>query len=867
MRFSTRNTHKRGKAIALAASAAVLGIGGVVGYITEKGASAETAFNNDNFYFALKSDYDGINSAQTKAGSYFGSGSNPVYCQEKDFTNPRTNASAAYYVFANNPTGEGAHDYCAEIPTNPTILNDNGASILSKTYNDTYMAQNYAQPLGVLGAFHLMGFDQLDLGNQTNGNIITKNLNSAGSYIGYFEEPTISYARQIGTSIGTNFSFANAHNNATNVLVTGYQAPIGTGDNGTKWAINGNKSNMPDRIINGQYADNVWQEEDADQQFIDIESLRTNAKSWNASLAGMTDTLSSADYDFSDENNLRINIPSATKGQLNVLTLGKDHLSKEYLQGHHDICVYGFDQHTPGTLLINVDLADVTEFEMNNSFKLCYRTADEVKYPESINANATSTDDIDFTDNQRDCVREQWIHDKFENHVIVNFYNSESNDKLYTGDIEISRETTSFVVAPDSDIRITASSFQGLLIAKTIDSEADTYYLSLHPQLPLGQVSECTIEINHYLAGTTTKIAASDTVTNTCEHAERTVQPTTTFTDSTKTYGFVSAEYVEDGDEANKEDITDDLPMTVFNSKTSQVYNLYYNETCSYVINHVNYYDTSTVYTTQTGTVVCNTPVEVGHLQSVVDNGHTPVYDDGSVVEIISTLPKNVDGRPTTFTVRYKDPCTIDVYHRLKGTQTNLAEPEHYDGFCHELSKTISLSESVLEHYDFDNAIETESDTAMQKSEFPYNTGAITANQTYIIEYEAKSTPQPETCAIYIHHYKKGTTEKVDDDISMENTCNNIQMQVEISKKALANGYVFSSAKMESERIVIEDFSEDEFPLATTNNFPVKVYTIYYEKTPDTPNTKDNNPAFMLTAAGTVFGLSTAVIFLARRRS
>jgi len=664
MCFSTRKVRTRNKAIALIASAAILGIGGTIGYLQKNEAKADTDIE----------------------------------------------------------------------------INDAGATVLSKTYDDTYMATNYAQPLGVLGAFHIIGFEQLDLGNQTNGNILTPNLNSAGSYIG-FEEPTISYARYIGTNLDTTFSFANAHDNVTNILVTGYQTNVGNADEGTKWTINSAKSNMPDRIVNGEYANNLWQEKDANQQFLDIASVKTAAESFSSTLRNYEDTLTSSDYDFTDQNNRRINVPASAQNSLSVLTL-----SKNDLVGHQNIYVYGFDQYIPGTLLINIDLAGETDFEMNNSFKICYTSAEQIKYPDSIRTGATSANDIDFTDNQRDCVRETWIHDKFENHVIVNFFDSESGTGKYTGDINIARETTSFVVAPDADVRITASSFQGIAITNTYTSTgADTFYLSLNDLQPITNVSYCTITVNHYLEGTTTKVADSETLTTICDHANKTIQTTSDFYDSTKNYTFSSAEYIEDDDTQGKTDITDDIPLTTTNTYNSQVYNLYYNEMCSYIIYHVNYYDADTVYLTQNGTVVCGEMIEIGHLQSLVDRGHVAVNYDGSVVETISTLAQGITDNPSVFTFKYKDPCAIDVYHRLEGTLTNLADPEHYDGYCFELEKTINPSSTVLESYDFVSAIETVSDDVINYNQFPYATGKIQNSQIYVIEYKAKSTPEPDT--------------------------------------------------------------------------------------------------------------------------
>ena len=72
MRFSTRNTHKRGKAIVFAASAAILGIGGAVGYLSQKDASAEISSTDVNIFYANTSDYTSINNAANAAATTLG---------------------------------------------------------------------------------------------------------------------------------------------------------------------------------------------------------------------------------------------------------------------------------------------------------------------------------------------------------------------------------------------------------------------------------------------------------------------------------------------------------------------------------------------------------------------------------------------------------------------------------------------------------------------------------------------------------------------------------------------------------------------------------------------------------------------------
>ena len=849
MRFSTRNTHKRGKAIVFAASAAILGIGGAVGYLSQKDASAEISSTDVNIFYANTSDYTSINNAANAAATTLGV-EEAAFCNVGsgvDGTvtrvNPYTKENDEYWVFA---TSNANCPSSASTPEGEILLNNNGATILDKTYDDTYMATNYAQPLGVLGAFHIIGFTQLDLGNQTNGNILTPALNSAGSYIGYFEKPTISYARNIGANIGTTFSFANAHDNDTNVLVTGHRTATGSADNGTKWTINAAKSNMPDRIINGKYANNLWQEASEDQKFLDIAAVKTSADNWNTTLAGYDQTLTTKDYDFTNQNNMIINIPSSAQNSMSVLNL-----DKSYLQGSHDICVYGFDQHIPGTLLINIDLDGASDFTMNNSFKLCYKSADQIKYPDSINASYTSTDDIDF--NNRVCVRKTWIHDKFENHIILNFYNGENGNKRYTGNLEIARETTSFVVAPDADVAITASSFQGIIIADNIQSRADTYYLSLHNLLPLNQESQCTITVHHYLDGTLTKVADDESYPGICGAVTQNIKASDT---ATQSYDVISAYYVENDEVIRK----NDLPVRSVVNDIDKTYIIYYDKPLHLVVDHEW--------------------ANGAHIKT--DTDPTTYYSNDEYDTRSYILPQGIGENQ------------YDYQHveRKIGTDSEMgrfADKDIHVTYVY----TPKYYLLTVNHYwegATDTPFATDNDITHYTKNAPYNAARFIKSASdidYVSYYVSEDgdpivgdfkdgqnkvvniiyTKRPETCTIHIRHYKKDTEERVDDDVDMTQTCGNVEMELDISQKALNNGYKFVSGKLASERY-LEDYTEEDFPMQITNNFPEKTYILYYEmpETPVTPETKDNNPAYMLSAAGAVFGLGTAGIFLTRRR-
>ena len=168
------------------------------------------------------------------------------------------------------------------------------------------------------------------------------------------------------------------------------------------------------------------------------------------------------------------------------------------------------------------------------------------------------------------------------------------------------------------------------------------------------------------------------------------------------------------------------------------------------------------------------------------------------------------------------------------------------------------------------SGIEINGDTTYNHaSDFPFETGPVESNQYYILEYAKKDTPTPDVCSIEIHHYIVNTTTPVDDDISMAQTCSNIEMTLDISEKALSNGYKFVSGKLESER-VLDNYTEEDFPMSITNNFPMKVYILYYEKVPgdntDIPDTSAKNNAYLFTATGVTIAFGATLIINRRRQ-
>ncbi len=848
MRFSTRNTHKRGKAVALAASAAVLGIGGIVSQIYHKDAAAETSSVDNNIFYANTADYTSINDAAAAASTALrveqatfcnvGSGVGGAVTR----VNPYTGESSDYWVFAKYSSQCPSS---AVAPDKEILLTDNGTTVLtqekidnagSSFYGSTSenFYNHYNNAFGILGAFHIMSFYNTDTAVQAYGNVATRYLESvSNNNIDHFDVPTLSYIQNMNTQ-GNISSFNNVGNNDkdTSVLVVGKDVNIRPSPNNGFWENNGATVNSPTKRSDseGNYLDNVWQEYEGGPQFLDFKEIKDTAINYSETLRQYPDTLvNGTDYDLDTLNQQYVRI--ADDNGLNVVSINSASLTSE----NDNVYVWGFDQHKDSTLLVNIDIKDA---EMHDGHKylnilenwhICYDDAsklDESKYNGETSRNGGSA--VTPKDNGY-CLNQSWYKDKYPNQIILNFFDSTADPYSYDADrddqneyyIDFKNGMTAATIAPRGKVLVSVTPYQGIIIANNVEINAgDTYFLSFSDNLPLAP-NECSYTIKH-VNKTTGEVFESYTVNHSGLCEDQSTDEVTTISPESdilaNSFVFVGAKYEDNGESS---------PM-VFD---------------------VDDAEEST--------------------QTVVDNG-TELDKGFAPYGIWNDLESK------TITFYYKKNCTVTVEHREDGTMTELAPTETYTGFCGELSETIDLARSVLDEYDFTEGIEIESDTKYTSaSEFPLQTGIVNSDQHYILEYEKKETPPtPDTCSIEIHHYIVNTTTPVDDDISMTQTCGNIEMILDISEKALNNGYKFVSGKMESERY-LDDYTEEDFPMSITNNFPSKVYTLYYEKTdtpdvptPDvpTPDTRDNSPILILSAAGAIIGLGTATMFIARRR-
>ena len=872
MRFSTRRHCATSIFKILVPAAAIFILGLSVSFILEKGAQAENAnkgkiyyFDKNDAQFIVDQTGQDLNTilSRTFGGEMTRCADHLDATEEIDFYVAATAASLCdnYSLSADNAIQIQRGGY--------TYLTSN------RVFAETDLGQSrqksgVSNEFGTLGAFHIIAFNQLDATVQVYGNIATEELHAASNNnINHFTVPTLSYIKTIDPSVGLKSFAPTTENNNTSVIVIGSQAESQLGfnvdENGNTWTINRNDNNQGKvndslRAKNGIFLDNAWV--DKDDQFLSLTSLKTQAVSTSNTLKTYPTTLTyDDDYYFGPKDNdhpeLYVHIQD-TDG-LNVINTTADGLSSA-ASSALDIIVDGFTAENngdgtytniPATLLLNVDLAGVGEsYNQGFGIRICYNDRSDF-------ADGSSTEYQDG----RYCLKQTYIHDRFEHHVIINYYDSSSADGLYHGTINAvdPRGTTQFTIAPEATVHTHGTPYQGVIIANDVILGGDSYYLSLNDLQPLSQHEDtCAITVHHYLDGTMTEVAPDETypaTPGTCGETTVDINPSQT---ALQTYDAISALYVEEDDVISK----DDLPVKNITNDVNKTYIIYYSKPYHLTIDHVWAENGAKIKDTDTDPNTYYEDDEYDTSGYILEKSDDYDYSHYDVEPTEDSAMGAFHDRDIHVVYRYyRNKYTLTVNHYWANENGGEAEfiktdrdPASYNNHQNYFAERYILNQN---EYGYASYYVGNGD--------PINGNFQDKKNKVVNIYYSK---QPQICSIAIHHYIVNTTTPVDDDISMTQTCGNIEMTLDISEKALSNGYKFVSGKLESER-VLDNYTEEDFPMSITNNFPMKVYTLYYEKVPDdntdVPNTSAKNNAHLFTATGVTIAFG-AILIINRRR-
>ncbi|WP_314795310.1 Cna B-type domain-containing protein, partial [Eggerthia catenaformis] len=298
------------------------------------------------------------------------------------------------------------------------------------TENNTYEKTKYYKknPLGIIGGFHLVGFNSVETKVHTNGNILTDTLKYRSNF-GTNGLDEVSYIRKLDNS---SDGFKSTSKNES-TLVVGTEINVGTTDHGNAWTLNGRKVDFPNRANNPK---GILQ--DGTKKFIDIEKERQKAISINKKLSKYENMNTTGHFNDINQQHISILEPDG----INVY-----HLDPNKNYDGYDVDATNFVKGKNGSLIINVDLKGKSSFTMPGS-RIKYTNGDVAPIAEVT----------------------EWQ----DGNVIWNFYDSSKSDGLYTGEIKNTRAVTGIILAPAAKVDLKAN-FNGTVIAKDIIVSAESH--------------------------------------------------------------------------------------------------------------------------------------------------------------------------------------------------------------------------------------------------------------------------------------------------------------------------------------------------------------------------------------------------------
>ncbi|AVW08517.1 cell surface protein [Lactiplantibacillus plantarum] len=264
--------------------------------------------------------------------------------------------------------------------------------------------------LGVSSQFHIFA-REAELHTHTNGNVAVQNLvgnvNFGTNIIEELLDKDISYIQNISNIAGS--SFVSAGETRSNKVIFGENIEIDV-------------SNPNRPMVNGVYIDHllaseVYQDKDGNV-YIDFDKEFAKLEKLSASLSEASANATYTSDSFEDMNQRVIDVTD--------------------MQPDAD----------GNTVIINVDTAGATNYQVNSQIKIIYDDGTE--------RNNKETEDFG------------------DNHLLWNFYDSTASDKLATGVISVDRPFQGSILAPAAEIDANQN-IDGNIIANKVNVKAETH--------------------------------------------------------------------------------------------------------------------------------------------------------------------------------------------------------------------------------------------------------------------------------------------------------------------------------------------------------------------------------------------------------
>lgn len=302
-------------------------------------------------------------------------------------------------------------------------------TVYEKTH---YYKQN---PLGIIGGFHLVGFNSVETRAHTNGNILTDTLKYISNF-GTNNLPEVSYFRHLNIN-SEGFKSTSVPHGSRLVVGDGVNVGVKTNPNNPSvieaWTFENKKVDSP-----GYHSGNeLWK--DTNTKFIDLSKVRRDSEDISRQLSGYKDIYSVPDYH--DQNQQKITIQNPD--DVSVYNWNHNGFKTE----GYNVDIHGFERGKNGSLIINVDMRGRQSFVMPGSTYYY--------------SNGTQANIAEVT---------EWE----DGNTIWNFYDSSKPDKIFRGKINNSRAAIGIIMAPGATVDLTAN-FNGTVVANDIIVTAESH--------------------------------------------------------------------------------------------------------------------------------------------------------------------------------------------------------------------------------------------------------------------------------------------------------------------------------------------------------------------------------------------------------
>ncbi|MBU7470558.1 collagen-binding domain-containing protein [Lactiplantibacillus plantarum] len=292
--------------------------------------------------------------------------------------------------------------------------------------------------LGVSSQFHIFA-REAELHAHTNGNVAVQNLvgnvNFGTNIIEELLDKDISYIQNISNIAGS--SFVSAGETRNNKVIFGENIEIDV-------------SNPNRPMVNGVYIDHllaseVYQDKDGNV-YIDFDKEFAKLEKLSASLSEASANATYTSDSFEDMNQRVIDMTDMQPDADGHIVIN---LSADVLNTSTPLTIKGLSADADGnTVIINVDTAGATNYQVNSQIKIIYDDGTE--------RNNKETEDFG------------------DNHLLWNFYDSTASDKLATGVISVDRPFQGSILAPAAEIDANQN-IDGNIIANKVNVKAETH--------------------------------------------------------------------------------------------------------------------------------------------------------------------------------------------------------------------------------------------------------------------------------------------------------------------------------------------------------------------------------------------------------